>query len=163
MSYVTVRLSPGEIRMAAEMGITRQISNLLKNRPDAHGCPANVGWQVHIEGCLGEMALAKHLDLFWGGNFENLDADDVGRYQVRTSDRHNNRLIIHPSDPDDRAFVLVTGVAPEYRIHGWIRAGDAKRDEWWADPSRKNRPAYFVPQDSLHDPHTVPGHSGLPF
>jgi hypothetical protein len=136
--------------MAAEMGITRQISNLMKGRPDAYGCAADVGWQVHIEGCCGELAVAKYLDRYWSGNFEQLKADDVGNYQVRTRSSHGWDLILHDRDPDDRVFILVTGTAPEYVIRGWMRAKDGKKPEFWSDPSKQNRPAYFVPQDCLH-------------
>ena len=145
-----IEISPAEMRMAAEMGISRQISNLAQGRPDAHGCALNVGWQVHIEGCCGELAVAKYLDRYWNGNFEDLKADDVGPYQVRTADNHNKRLILHDRDPDDRIFILITGLAPKYIIQGWVRAEDGKKKEFWADPSRQNRPAYFVPLDCLN-------------
>jgi hypothetical protein len=136
--------------MAAEMGITRQISNLMKGRPDAFGCAPNVGWQVHIEGCCGELAVAKYLNRYWSGNFEQLKADDVGDYQVRTADDHNKRLILHDTDPDDRIFILITGLAPHYIIQGWVMAKEGKKSEFWSDPSRQGRPAYFVPRDCLN-------------
>jgi len=138
------------MRLGAEMGITRQIRNLMKGRPNAYGCAPDVGWQVHIEGCCGELAVAKYLDRYWNGNFEDLKADDVGQYQVRTRSNHGWDLILHDRDLDDRIFILITGMAPQYVIRGWIRAGDGKKKEFWSDPSGKNRPAYFVPQDCLN-------------
>jgi len=153
---VQIKLTPSETRLAAEVGITRQLVNLFKKRSDAYGCPKGVGWQVHIEGCLGELVVAKHLDVYWSGNWEKLKADDVGHYQVRTADSHNKRLILHERDPDDKIFILVTGSAPDYLIQGWIYARDGKKPEFWSDPSRKGRPAFFVGRENLNSMETLP-------
>lgn len=153
---VTIRLTPAELKLAAQMGCMRQISNLYKDRRDAYGCPLTIGWQVHIEGCAGELAVAKHLNLFWNGNFENLNADDVGRFQVRTADSHNRRLILHDKDQDDRIFILVTGMSPSFLIQGWIRAADGKQSRYWTDPAG-GRPAYFVPKGDLNPMSEIPG------
>jgi hypothetical protein len=98
------------------------------------------------------MAFAKWAGMYWAGNLGNLGADDVGAVQVRTRSRHDYDLILHPSDPDERAFVLVTGVAPEFHIVGWIWGREGKRPEYWDDPAR-GRPAFFVPQRALYPMH----------
>jgi hypothetical protein len=148
---VDVTLTWSELTTAAFIAIRRQIQNLANGRPDRFGAPVEDGWTLHIEGAAGEMAVAKAAGRYWCGSLNDLKADDVGLLQVRTRSRHSYELILHPGDPDDRAFVLVTGRAPAFRIHGWIMGVDGKREEWWADPSGKNRPAYFVPTDSLRD------------
>lgn len=155
MSPVSVSLTQAELKLAAQMGCMRQISNLFKDRRDAHGCPVTIGWQVHVEGCAGELAVAKHLNLFWNGNFENLKADDVGRFQVRTADSHGKRLILHDKDPDDRIFILVTGMSPHFLIQGWIKASEGKVQEYWSDPAG-GRPAYFVPKERLYPMESIP-------
>lgn len=141
-------LSPVEMEIAAHVGARRQLENLIKHRQDAHGAPRDGGWSLHIEGAAGEMAVAKWANRHWNGNLGDLDADDVGRLQVRTRSRHDYELILHPSDPDDRAFILVTGLAPCFVLRGWIWARDGKRQEWWRDPAG-GRPAFFVPQSVL--------------
>lgn len=138
-----------EVELAALVGTKRQLQNLMKNRADKHGAPRDKGWQVHIEGACGEMAVAKWRRHYWSGNLGDLKADDVGRLQVRTAMEHNYRLIVHDDDADDRAFILVTGMAPRFVIRGWIWGRHAKRQEWWADPTKGNRAAYFVPQSAL--------------
>lgn len=152
---VIINLSQAELHLAAQMGCMRQISNLFQGRQDAHGCSVEVGWQVHIEGCAGELAVAKYLNLFWNGNFENLKADDVGQFQVRTADSHGKRLILHDKDPDDRIFILATGMAPRFLIQGWIKAEDGKQSRYWADPAY-GRPAYFVPKEVLQPMDSLP-------
>jgi hypothetical protein len=145
--------------LVCQVACLRQISNLFHARVDAWGCDPADGWTVHIEGACGEFVVARELGKFWAGALGNLRADDVGRLQVRTSESHTDRLMLHDEDPDDRAFVLVTGIAPRFRIHGWILAREGKRPEWWDDPYGekygKERPAYFVPQSELHSIHDL--------
>jgi hypothetical protein len=145
---VFVELTPVEMEIAAFVAAKRQVENLTKCRIDAYGAPKDSGWSLHIEGAAGEMAVAKWSGRYWNGNLGDLGADDVGRLQVRTRSRHDYELIIHPSDRDDRAFVLVTGLAPNFVLRGWIWGREAKREEWWRDPAG-DRPAYFVPQSAL--------------
>lgn len=145
---IEVTLSPDELMFAALVGIRRQVHNLFAGRQDKHGAPRDKGWQIHVEGAAGERAVAKAKGAYWDGNLGDLGADDVGRVQVRTRSNHDFDLIIHKDDPDDRAFILVTGIAPTYSLRGWIYGRDAKQQEWWQDPAG-GRPAYFVPQSAL--------------
>lgn len=147
---VHISLTGSEFMQAAMVGVMRQIQNRRAGRQDAHGCDPENGWSPHIEGACGEFAVAKVLGLFWSGNLGRLTADDVGELQVRTRSRHDYDLIVHPDDPDKRAFVLVTGRAPDFRIWGWISGQDAKRPEWWGEKGQPGRPAFFVPQSALH-------------
>lgn len=151
---VYVALSGSEFLQASMVGVMRQIQNIRAGRTDKHGCdPAN-GWTPHVEGACGEMAVAKCFGLFWSGAVGNLRLDDVGALQVRTAGSHTDRLILHPEDRDDRAFIHVTGLAPDFQIHGWMMGAEAKRPEWWSDPTGK-RPAFFVPTASLRDLDTL--------
>ncbi len=151
-----VTLSTFEIMQAALVGVMRQCQNIRAGRVDAHGASNKMGWQLHIEGACGEMAVAKHFGIFWNGNIGNLRADDVGDLQVRTRSRHNYDLILHPSDPDDKAFILVTGVCPGYQLRGWILGSAGKKPEFWKDPAG-GRPAFFVPTEQLEPLDTLRG------
>jgi hypothetical protein len=143
-----VKLTYPEVMSAALVGVMRQVKNLRVGRKDRYGCDPEDGWTFHIEGACGEMAVAKATRLYWSGAIDRLRADDVGQFQVRTCSRHSYRLLLHPDDPNDRAFVHVTGLAPNFWIRGWIYARD-KQEDWWEDPSGKNRHAYFVPTEEL--------------
>ena len=58
---IKVNLTYWEILLAAQAGVMRQIENLKKKRRAYYGAGTNNDWQLHIEGCLGEFALAKYL------------------------------------------------------------------------------------------------------
>lgn len=146
-----VTLTPPELYFAANMGVLRQCTNLRDGRVDAHGLPLRdeKGWFYSILGCCGELAVAKALGIYWSGNLGDLKADDVGELQVRTSTKKLARLIIRDTDRSDRVFVLVCGLPPELIIHGWVKAGDAKRmEEFRTDPGERE-PAFFIPRDAL--------------
>jgi len=142
-----IRLTLSEMQIAAHVGIQRQLQNLKNNARPAYGAGSSNDWQLHVEGALGEMALAKHLGIYWDGKGQ-MRAPDVGNVDVRTSVRDSARLIIHESDPDDRFFFLLIGGNGRYRCVGGMYGRDGKRNEFWTDPAG-GRPAYFVPQNKL--------------
>lgn len=147
---IIVPLSPMEVRMAALAGCERQMQNVFEGR--GHGDGGD-GWTRHIEGCAGEIAVAKYLDRYWNSNLGLYDADDVGPYQVRRC-RHSWGLPIKKKDADEKPFILVLGMTPEMHIAGWAYAREAKQEKYWkADAPR---PAYFLPRLALHPMSELP-------
>ncbi len=143
-----IELSMREMVTAGLVGVIRQAENITQHkRKDARGTPEDFGWQAHIEGAMGEYAFARGANTFWSGAF-NFRGDDVGRHQVRTRSKDWYDLMLFPTDADDRAFVLLTGVNGQYEIRGWILGKDGKLEKWWKDPAG-GRPAFFVPQTEL--------------
>lgn len=144
-----VRLEPYECQMAAFAGMQRQTSCL--NTPDSHGFVGDEGqgWNIHIEGAGGEIALAKALGMYWSGSVNTFKVGgDVGELQVRTRSQHYYDLILRPDDRDDDLFALVTGLMPNYLVRGWTYARDAKRSEFVQKYG--GRPAaWFVPTHFL--------------
>lgn len=103
--------------------------------------------EYNIAGCVAECAVAKYLDVFWMGG--SIGAPDVGeKTQVRSTDRPDGHLLVHPKDPDDAPFVLVTGTRPVFVLAGWLLGRDCKQQKWWRENT--GRPAFFVPQAALH-------------
>ena len=145
-----IALTPWEIVLAAQAGIMRQVENCKLNRQHKYGANASEAsdWQWHIEGALGEFALAKALQLHWNGKGRLRALDVGGVLDVRTATRPDSHLILHPDDPDDREFWLLTGRNGQYVVRGWIMGRDGKRQEFWRDPVG-GRPAFFVPQGAL--------------
>ena len=146
---IEVKLTLAEMQIAAHSGIQRQLQNLKNNAQPAHGAGNKNDWQLHIEGALGEMALAKHLGVYWDGKGK-MRAPDVGAIDVRTRSKHSYDLIVHDRDDDARYIYLLTGGNGQYRVHGGIHARDAKQERYWKDPAG-GRPAYFVPQAHLQN------------
>ena len=98
-----IKLTPWEIMLGAQAGVMRQVENIKRGRKPYYGSGSDNDWQLHIEGCLGELALAKYLNIYWGGK-GRLRASDVGRFEVRTRSKQHYSLILHKKDPDDKIF-----------------------------------------------------------
>jgi hypothetical protein len=143
-------LTAPEIMLGATAGIMRQVENIKLKSKAYYGAGHERDWQYNIEGALGEMALSKYLGVYWKGKSRKRETD-VAHYDVRTSSRANGDLILHPDDPDDRTFWLLTGFNGTYTVHGCIVAAEGKKEEYWRDPAG-NRPAFFVPQNLLRFP-----------
>lgn len=151
----TIKLTPAEIMQGAIAGVMRQTQNISRDRTPRYGATKENDWQLHVEGCLGEMAVAKEYNLFWNANLGVIAPGDIGRkVEVRTRSRHHYDLILHPSDPDGSVFVLLTGTNGSYTLHGWLLGIEGKQQRYWADPA-KGRPAFFVPQSALRSPESL--------
>jgi hypothetical protein len=145
-----VELTAQEVQIAALAAVIRTgtaLTNALQHR---YGYDGSNSWQVEVESSCAELAVCKALGVYWSG-LEGPGARDVKGCEVRHTERDHGRLILHPSDPDDVPFVLVTGRRGSYDLRGWIYGIDGKKDIYWDDPTRKGRPAFFVPQHALNE------------
>lgn len=138
--------------MAALVGARLRIESRRKGDSDMYGAEKSPPWQIQIEGACGEIAVAKVLGKFWSprsGDYQG--APDIQPdIQVRTLSGGDYSLYVRPSDRTDQKFYLVVGTYPWYSVKGWILGADARRDEWWAAAGNRP-PAWFVPQQFLHD------------
>lgn len=151
-------LDPSEMYLAAQVGIMRQIAAVQDERPDCHGAKNNDEKEdkegncfgIHILGALGEMAVSKLKGIYYRPTINTFKSGgDVGlRCQVRTRSSHQWQLYVRFGDPDDKPFVLVTGMGPTMLVWGWIMGRDAKRAEWIENKGLHGR-AHFVPSDHL--------------
>lgn len=145
-----ITLTPQEAQYAAMVGIQRHIEALRAARPDRYGANTDDGWTLHIEGAAGELAVAKHLGVYWAAPVNTYSTGgDVGALQVRTRSRHDYDLIVRPKDRDTDRFILVTGRTPHFRLHGWITGAEAKQDRYLQTHGGRE-PAWFVPAANLH-------------
>ena len=145
---IEVTLEYYEVAQAAHVGRLRNLSAMSRGYETK--MPGRE-WQAHIEGACGEIAVAKAAGKYWGGSINTFkDGGDIAStgWEVRTRSSHDHDLIIRDNDPDGRVFILVTGLSPTFRIHGWIKSEDAKREEWRKDFGGHG-PAYFVPKKLL--------------
>jgi hypothetical protein len=146
-----VTLSDDDMRLAVAAGGTRHLHALLSGRRDSHGFSGDT-WGAHIEGAAGELAVARSLG--WSAWTPTVDTyqsepDLPLRIEVTTRSRHDWDLIVRPRMALERNHVLVTGVAPTFRVRGWIPSQIARRPEWWA--AHGGRPgAWFVPAAELY-------------
>lgn len=151
MNPITVKLEPYEIDLGTFVGKTRFSEARRQGKKDAHGLKKSEkeSEQISIDGACGEVAFAKAMNFYYSGSVNTYKkGGDVGRIQVRTSSKHSYDMIIRKYDSDSAAFALVTGKIPEYQVHGWIIAKDAKKPEYLKDYGNRP-PAYFVPKHIL--------------
>ena len=142
--------------IAAMTGCMRHIRSIKTQLPDMYGASKGIGFQMDIDGAVGELALAKHLGVYWtGSSGEGPGPGDVGDYEVRTTTHAKGRLIVHKRDGDDLKFILarIDYPASTVSLVGWRLGRNAKDEKYWSDPSNSGRHAYFV--DELEDMETL--------
>jgi hypothetical protein len=147
-----VTLTWAEMQTAYMIASQRRIMNMRKGLAGRYGAPEQEGSEeLDIVSTRGEMAVAKGLNLYWSGSVGDYGAIDVGGLvEVRTRTKNWHSLIIHPQDRDWAPYVLVDASdTPNMRLVGWVLGADGKDDRFWSDPSKKNRPAYFIEQSEL--------------
>jgi hypothetical protein len=146
-----IELTNSQIIMASSAGVMRMIQFHARNGKPTHGLNREqITWDIWIEGCLTEYALAKHLNLHWEGAGV-VGGGDVGKEEVRATDRHTNSLIIRDSDDDNKRYWLLTGRDGSYHVHGYMYARDAKQAKYLTDKGNGREKAYFVPQKDLRN------------
>ena len=147
---IEVSLSRLEVYVGSMVGAWRQVSAL--ELPDRHGYEGKAPWDIHINGVLGEMAAAKALGVYYSFTINTFkDGGDISSdLQVRTRSRHDWDLIVRHDDRDEDRFILVTGTAPKYAVHGWLYGHEAKQSQWLQAHGGREA-AYFVPQSALRD------------
>ena len=156
---IYVELTAYEMFQAAAYGVMRSIEDIKLNRPNRFGAKPEEGWQISVEGTMGECVVAKAFDIYWNGNLGDLKAPDVGDLHVRTTPYKTGRLILHKpkkDNPNDY-YILVTGINGKYYVRGGLMAFEGQFPQYWTQPNRKKSPAYFVPQDRLDDIEFVRG------
>lgn len=131
------------IRRGVHVGVERQLRALRFARRDRHGYDGD-GWTIHLHGAASELCVAWLLNQPWGDTPE-LDYDgDVGPgVQVRWTPLQHGGLLVHPSDPDDHAFVLVRGRLHAFDVVGWAYGREAKQPQFWRTDIRE--PAFIMP------------------
>ena len=138
-----------------EAGVQRIVMSLNKGASDSLDADQRQGLvrqYNNFAGALGELAVAKHLGLFWSGGLATYKAPDVGGFQVRTNHQPWGDLIVRAHDPQNAAYILVTCDvmdARRYVLRGWLWGAEAQRPEYWRLGEKTMPPAYFVPQAVL--------------
>lgn len=147
-----IELRPEEWYIGAYVGFRRHAHSLYRRNARALSGDSRDGWDMHIQGAMAEMALAKYLGRFWALAREpDRTGGDVGPgIDVKWSRRADARLLVQRDDATDATYWLVTGGPPMFAVRGCITGGYAKQDKWWCEPV-PGRPCFAVPQGELLD------------
>lgn len=144
-----IELSSLEVGAGVRTGGLRQYQALKMGKREAHGYKGNDGWQIQIEGALGEIAVAKFLNIYWDSSVNTWKTEDLKGIQVRTRSEHHYDLIIRKDDSEESLYILVTGRYGKYNIRGWMEGSKCK-DPQWIQTYAHREPAFFVPQKVLN-------------
>ena len=150
-----IRLTDNEINYAYA------VAQLRLDWADQTGAKHNYGikppdaLKAHKIGCIGEMALAKHLRIAWGHTYYDKHAHDVGGYEVRSTLRDNGCLLTHESDKP-AIYVLATldSVERVINLRGWQTLYETWHPTRWA--ANMPAPCFMTPQSLLHPMATLP-------
>ena len=154
-----VVLDHDEIRKAAIKGIDRRIDSWKRGISDKEsGADMSKIWQREIEGALNEMAVSKRLGIPWDPVPGEFGAPDVGPYYVRSTEKPNGGLLIHPWERRvmNRIYILLVGTAPKYRLAGWLCMQEAAIPQWHRQNLANRGPCWLVPQSKVRPMHTLP-------
>jgi hypothetical protein len=158
---IEVILTWAEVLTAAHVGCMRNVQSLKLGRSDTdvrvnQDGDIDFAWGSNIEGAAGEMATAKHLNLFWSGAVGNIRANDVGGYQVKTNtSRRWDDLILRRRNSPDKIYISVLSFLPRFVLTGWISGTEAMKEEYYREGT-PGMPGYFFPRKLLRDMNTLP-------
>jgi len=153
-SPVKIILDQFEMTHSGYVGFLRRLECVTRKRVDQPGRGEfkNGYWENDIQAAFSERAVAKFLDIPWTGSIGSFKGADIDPdIQVRWTPYENGKLIIRPGDADNHKFVLVTGDAPEYIIHGWMFGAYGKNTEW-AYNKNGGAPCFMIPREYLWTP-----------
>lgn len=160
---VEVKIEPEELVFA--VAVANGLNRLRQGDAHRYGANAKDGLSLNVTGCIGELAVAKWLNIWWNGDIGIPGRFDVAKFQVRSTSLENGRLLIHPpvviekdgrekkgDDPED-VFILAVYLKTKVILAGWIDGASAQIPMYWyvpkVKPGEDERPAYFVPQGHL--------------
>ena len=167
MSTRSVRLSEREMLLAASSGVQREVECLRKlnngenvvSEYEKNNNQVGPGglWNNHIEGAMGEFAVAKFLGLYPGA-ITDKEATDVGEhYEVRTRPLRYQELFIKKDEKEDKYYILVQGAYGRYTVCGWISAYEVfTHGDWYHNNEGKTSMRYWVPHEFLYSIETLP-------
>lgn len=144
----SMRLLPEEVSWYEDLGQSRICASERQQLRDKRNLaePGADTRGAHMLGALGEMvntayhriAPPQTVNTFHG------PPDVPPDWECRHSYWRGAHLLVRPTDPPRRRYVLTIGRPPVCLLPGWIWFEEARRDCWWRDY------AWWVPQSALH-------------
>jgi hypothetical protein len=141
---VVVTLNPVEAEVASVVGTARARNSRKSGFEDrSHITAEEERLATDINGAAAELAASKATGLRWLMSCSGEPGDLEGEVEVRCTSHEHGGLIVRERDRDGRIVLLVVGKIPTFRIVGWKRTEEARREEFrW-------RESWLVPQARL--------------
>lgn len=146
-----MRLEPFEMHLAGLVGLHRQVESVMSGRkPQFPERYPNEMFAQHVVGAMAELAVGKELGLEWEGHINHFSKPDLvarkGSRRIWIEVRYTPQRVdikVKDSDPDNAIVVGVTGVPPEFKILGFVKAGTVKKGVRPTSPA-PGKPAWFA-------------------
>ena len=151
---IEITLNSAELLVAAQVGSMRRVAS-MKRKLGVYLHSGKDNWAIDIDGAAAEMAVAKHLNVYWVPSVNTGKSADVGNFQVRSTEHEHGKLIIRENDAKNEKFILVIYKPPTFKIVGWIYSDDAKTNKYWKEPDEIGVGAWWVPQSDLRPMETI--------
>lgn len=144
-----VKLTAEELSMAAHKGVMRHIWAIKGKDRSKDDYRA---WSDKVELACAEQAAKKATHRYFVGAVgTHQDESEERLLHVKYHPTVHEQVSFTDDNGDDDLFVFVSGVAPYYSVHGWIRGLEAKL------PERKGQDGrYLVPTSMLKDVRELP-------
>lgn len=165
-----VDLTLPEMSVALNIAWLRIVTSAAKKLNHATTYQRSMAQRIYEEfiGACGELAVGKASGTFFVPSVNTFHRvpDCLDNCEVRSTDNTSGRLIVRDNDSDDRRYIFAVMTGDTMTLVGWLTGAEAKKDEWTDNPNGY-RPAWFVPQDRLHDVEEILGrddacHANLP-
>lgn len=146
MDYLTIELTPREIRLAGVHAVERRVERLQDNHADKTGkCHAN-GLAGDFLGVLGEVAFAKWVNAYHSG-VARLGNHDVAGVEVRTVGEPGAGLQVYEK-ARRLPYVLAYCQNPldGVKFIGWLHPNEPLEKTWYCPCIGQLAPCWVVPQ-----------------
>jgi hypothetical protein len=163
VNRVNVKFSPNQWDEIVKISQGRQDRAMRFGRKPRYFQSKSDTSRDGLLGVMGEYAIARYFRIFYDGNGEMPDDDDVAGCQVRATYYPNGRLILHESAPKNRVYILVYASITEKRCEliGWVNSNDVMNRFHWTTPKGFRNPCYIVNQSELRDINRLVYRNGL--
>lgn len=139
------------MHLAGLVGLHRQVESVMSGRtPQFPERYPNEMFAQHVVGAMAELAVGKELELEWEGHINHFSKPDLvarkGSRRIWIEVRYTPQRVdikVKDSDPDNAIVVGVTGVPPEFKILGFVKAGTVKKAVRPTSPA-PGKPAWFA-------------------
>lgn len=155
-----ITLTQEELERAILVGIRRQRMS-VKRKEKGVANPGKHGYEMHLRGAVGELAVCKYLDVEWSaseGTYK-AEADIAPDIEVRCSSLSPPDLIMRQSDYPERRYVLTSTIGLQGHddidrliIWGWAWGWECLRDDFLTTYGYVNRPACWGVWGEILDP-----------
>jgi hypothetical protein len=167
---IVVNISDSLIRQCSVLGVERWLAKKDSQDKESYALGRKNKYLEHdlvnaIRANISEWAVAQHYALGWNGGITYPNNEhgrrrylpDVGtNVEVRTR-RTGGAFAFWDYEIDKQGYAVFTEVVndetfDQVRIVGWLPIEECGKSEYWD----KNYKRYYIPEDTLNDPNTLP-------